>query len=148
MDKVFCWQNGVIKMVLAATGSGYPLLGVIWTMSILFGLILWFWLFFVVLSDLFRRGDVSGWGKAGWTVTMIVLPFIGILAYLIVRGRATAERRGNDAAPNAASESDIRSRAGSGSGSTNEIARAKRLRDSGDITAEEYETRKRQALAD
>jgi hypothetical protein len=137
----------VIEMVLAATNTGYPLLDIIWTMLVFFGFILWFWLFIVVFTDLFRRDDISGWGKAAWAVAMIVFSFIGILVYLIVEGRAMAERRGKDvAAARAAFETDVRSVAGSGSGPADEIARAKQLRDSGDITAEDYETLKRRAL--
>jgi hypothetical protein len=134
-------------MVLAAQETGYPLLEIIWTMLVLFGFILWFWLLIVLFGDLFRRDDISGWGKAAWTVAMIVLPFIGVLVYLIAEGRAMAERRGKDvAAARAAFETDVQSIAGSGSGPSDEIARAKQLRDSGDITAEEYETLKRRAL--
>jgi hypothetical protein len=55
-------------MVLAATGSGYPLLDLFWTMLIFFGFVLWIWLVIVVFSDLFRRGDIGGWGKAAWTL--------------------------------------------------------------------------------
>ena len=140
-------NDGVIEMVLAATATGYPLLDIIWTMLVFFGFILWFWLLIVVFTDLFRRDDISGWGKAAWTVAMIVFPFIGILGYLVVQGRAMGERRGKDvAAARATFETDVRSIAGSGSGPADEIARAKQLRDSGDITAEEYETLKRRAL--
>jgi hypothetical protein len=100
-----------------------------------------------VFGDLFRRHDISGWAKAAWTVFVIVLPFIGILAYLIVQGRSMAERRGKEvAAARDAYESDVRSIAGNADRPADQIATAKRLRDSGDITAEEYETLKRKAL--
>ena len=135
-------------MVLAATTSGYPLLELFWTMLVLFGFVLWFWLLIVVFGDLFRRDDVSGWGKAAWTVFLIVLPFIGILAYLIVQGGSMAERRGKEAtAAREAYETDVRSIAGSAGQPADQIATAKQLRDSGDITAEEYEVLKRKALA-
>jgi hypothetical protein len=139
---------GVIEMVLAANqSSGYPFLELIWTMFVLFGFVLWFWLLIVVFGDLFRRHDISGWAKAAWTVFVIVLPFIGILAYLIVQGRSMAERRGKEvAAARDAYESDVRSIAGNADRPADQIATAKRLRDSGDITAEEYETLKRKAL--
>jgi Phospholipase_D-nuclease N-terminal/Short C-terminal domain len=138
----------VIEMVLAANqDNSYPFLELIWTMFVLFGFVLWFWLLIVVFGDLFRRHDISGWVKAAWTVFVIVLPFIGILAYLIAEGRSMAERRGKDmAAAREAYESDVRSIAGKADQPADQIATAKRLRDSGDITAEEYEALKRKAL--
>lgn len=85
---------------------------------------------------------------AGDQHALIVFSFIGVLVYLIAQGRAMAERRGKDvAAARAAFETDVQSIAGSGSRPTDEIAKAKQLRDSGDITAEEYETLKRRALS-
>jgi type VI protein secretion system component VasK len=137
----------VIEMVLAQSTSSYPFLELIWTMFVLFGFVLWFWLLIVVFGDLFRRHDISGWAKAGWTVFVIVLPFIGILAYLIVQGRSMAERRGKEGeVARKAYETDVRSIAGSSDRPADQITAAKQLRDSGDITAEEYETLKRKAL--
>jgi Phospholipase_D-nuclease N-terminal len=139
--------TGVIEMVLAAAQSSYPFLEVIWTMLVVFGFVLWFWLLIVVFGDMFRRHDVSGWGKAAWTVFVIVLPFIGILAYLITQGGAMAERRQKEAeAARTAFESDVRSIAGEKDRPAEQIAAAKQLRDSGDITAEEYELLKQKAL--
>ncbi|OLT22283.1 hypothetical protein BJF78_07830 [Pseudonocardia sp. CNS-139] len=137
-------------MVLAATGTGYPLLDLIWTMLVFFGLVLWFWLLFVIFGDLFGRHDVSGWAKAAWTVFLILLPFIGILVYLIAQGRGMGERRRAEAAAaRAGFESDVQSiaaKGGGGTGPADQIATAKRLLDEGDITADEYEAVKRKAL--
>ena len=77
-------------MVLA--DSGYPLANAMWTMFVFFALVIWLWLLFAVFADLFRRKDVSGWGKAGWVVLVLVLPFIGVLIYLITQGDAMGER--------------------------------------------------------
>jgi hypothetical protein len=135
-------------MVLAASGSGYPLLNLFWTMLVLFGFVLWFWFLVVVFGDLFRRDDVSGWGKAGWTVLLIVFPFLGVLAYLIAQGGAMADRRDREAAAmRARFEDDVRSITGDGGRPADQIATARRLLDSGDITPEEYETLKNKALA-
>jgi hypothetical protein len=134
-------------MTLAAAGSGYPLLDLFWTMLLLFGFVLWFWLLIVVFGDLFRRDDISGWGKAGWTVFMIVLPFLGVLCYLIAQGRSMAERRQEEAAAaRARFEHDVRRIAGDGDRPADQIAKAKQLLDSGTITHEEYELLKRKAL--
>ena len=63
-----------------------------WTMFIFFTWILFFWLLFTVFGDLFRRHDIGGWGKAGWTIFVICLPFLGILVYLIANGHGMGER--------------------------------------------------------
>src|SRR5438309_504846 len=67
-------------MVLAAD---YPLLNLFWTFLLFFGLMVYFWLLITVFADLFRRHDISGWAKAGWTVFVFVVPLIGALVYLI-----------------------------------------------------------------
>ncbi len=64
----------------------------LWSMFVFFAWIIFFWLLFIVFGDLFRRHDVSGWGKAGWTIFVILLPFLGIFIYLIANGKGMAER--------------------------------------------------------
>jgi hypothetical protein len=135
-------------MVLTATSSGYPLFELFWTMFIFFAFVLWIWLLIVVFGDLFRRSDIGGWGKAAWTVFLIALPYLAVLVYLIVEGRAMGERRREEAADARAHfESDVRTIATDRRrGPADEIATAKRLLDHGDITRDEYETLKRKAL--
>jgi hypothetical protein len=113
-----------------------------WTMLVFFGWIIWFWLLIVIFGDLFRRGDISGWGKAGWTILLIVLPFIGVLIYLIAQGRHVGERR------IAAAEFDYASSLSTSDDyATDQIIKAKQLLDSGAISDDEYQALKRQALA-
>jgi len=121
---------------------------VMWTMLVFFAWVIFFWLLFVVFGDLFRRRDISGWGKAGWTVFVILLPFLGILIYLIAEGKGMGERRLQDA-QQAQSQMDtyVRSVAGSGSGSAEEITKAKALLDSGAISQTEFDQLKAKALA-
>jgi hypothetical protein len=121
---------------------------VMWTMFVFFAWVIFFWLLFVVFGDLFRRHDISGWGKAGWTVFVILLPFLGILIYLIAEGKGMGERRLQDA-QQAQSQMDtyVRSVAGSGSGSAEEITKAKALLDSGAISQTEFDQLKAKALA-
>ncbi len=57
-----------------------------------FMFVLWFWLFVTVCGDLFRRHDVSGFGKVCWVILLIILPYIGIFAYLLTQGHGLAER--------------------------------------------------------
>src|SRR3954454_23709387 len=72
--------------------SGYPLANAMWTMFVFFAWVIWIWLLITVFSDLFSRQDVSGWGKAGWTALLLVLPFLGVLVYLIGQGGSMGER--------------------------------------------------------
>jgi hypothetical protein len=124
----------------------YPLLNVIWTMLVFFGLVLWISLAFRIFGDLFGRHDVSGWGKAGWSLLVILLPFLGVFAYLISQGKAMAERQA-EAAQRAKGELDDYVRSVAGGGSASEIAKAKELLDSGAIDATEFDRLKAEALA-
>jgi Short C-terminal domain/Phospholipase_D-nuclease N-terminal len=129
--------------VLAAYSFGQAL----WTMFIFFMWILWFYLLFVVFSDLFGRHDIGGWGKAGWTVFVILLPFLGVFIYLIVEGKAMSERRMKQVqTAQAQTDSYIKSVAGSVSPS-DQIAQAKQLLDNGTITQAEFDQLKAKALA-
>jgi hypothetical protein len=127
--------------------ADYPFLDVLWTMIIFFVWITWIWMMILILSDVFRRPDLSGWGKAGWTIFLIVLPFLGALVYLIAHSDGMAERRAQDVQGQKAQMDDyVRSVAGSG-GPAAEIDKAKQLLDSGAINQAEYEALKAKALA-
>ena len=118
-----------------------------WTMFVFFAWVLFFWLLFVVFGDLFRRHDIGGWGKAGWTVFVICLPYLGILVYLIAEGRGMGERRLAEVqAAQSQMDAHVRSVAGSSNG-VEQIAKAKQLLDSGAITQAEYDAIKAKALA-
>src|SRR5829696_9383140 len=134
-------------MVFAAD---YPLLDVFWTMIIFFTWVVWIWMMVAILSDVFRRRDVSGWSKAAWTVFLIVLPFLGALAYLIANHDGMAERNLERARVSRADLDDhIRSvaRNGGGNGAAADIEKAKSLLDSGAIDQDEFATLKAKALA-
>jgi uncharacterized membrane protein YcjF (UPF0283 family) len=131
-------------MVLAAD---YPFLDVVGTMLIFFAWVIWFWILIRVLVDVFRRHDLSGWGKAGWTAFMIVLPFLGVLIYLIAHGQDMGQRDIEQAqAAQAQFDQHIKSVAREDA-SASQIAEAKRLLDSGTITQAEYDTLKAKALS-
>ncbi|GAA3795675.1 MULTISPECIES: SHOCT domain-containing protein [Amycolatopsis] len=130
--------------------SEYPFLDLIWTMLVFFGWVIWFWLLVVIFGDLFRRSDVSGWGKAGWTVLVLVLPFLGVLIYLVAQGRHMGERRRAEAVAAQNQFDDyVRDVAhgGGGNGAASQIAEAKKLLDSGAIDDREYQDLKAKALA-
>jgi hypothetical protein len=130
--------------VLAATN--YPLLNVFWTILIFFAWVIYIWIAVTVLVDVFRRRDISGWGKAAWVIFVIVVPFIGVLAYLIFNHDGMAERSGKEAeASQAQVDEYIRQTAGTG-GPASEIDTAKKLLDAGDITQAEFDAIKAKAL--
>ena len=126
----------------------YPILGIFWTMLMLFLWIAWIWILVSVVFDIFRSDDLGGWGKALWVIFVIFLPFLGVFIYLIARGKEMQERSAKDAArAQKASEDYIRQVAG-GSGSTaDELEKLTRLRDSGAIDDAEFQQLKAKALA-
>lgn len=130
-------------MILAAD---YPFMDVLWTMVVFFFWVMWFWCLIVVLGDVFRRTDIGGWAKAGWTTVMIILPLVGVLIYLVAHGKGMAERNaGAVEAQQAALDSHIRQVAADDSAA--QIAKAKALLDAGTIDQEEFAQLKRKALA-
>jgi hypothetical protein len=127
--------------------ADYPFLDIFWTMLVFFGWVIWLWILITVLTDLFRRHDVSGWGKAAWTIFVIVLPFLGVFIYLITQGKQMAERRAAETrASRAAFDDYVRDVAADG-GPADQIAKAKQLLDSGAIDQAEFDQIKRRALA-
>ena len=98
-----------------------------------FMFVLWFWLFVIVASDLFRRHDVSGFGKVCWVILLIILPYIGIFAYLLTQGRGIAER--NEARARQAQD-DLRKFVGFSA--ADEIEKLDRLKAAGSISEKEY----------
>lgn len=133
-------------MVIAAD---YPFLNILWTMIIFFCWVVWIWIMVVILTDVFRRRDISGWGKAAWTVFLIVLPFLGALVYLISQHDKMADRSA-EAARGQQAEFDhyVKSVAGNGGGGpAAEIEKAKQLLDTGAITQSEFDALKAKALA-
>jgi hypothetical protein len=127
--------------------AAYDLGDLLWSMLVFFAWIIFFWLLFIVFGDLFRRHDISGWGKAGWTVFVILLPFLGVLIYLIANGQGMAERSASDVqAAQAQTDSYIRSVASSADPAET-IAKGKDLLDKGAITQAEFDQLKARALA-
>jgi hypothetical protein len=128
-------------MLIAAD---YPFLDVLWTMIIFFAWLAWIWIAITVFIDVFRRDDIGGWGKAAWVVFVIVLPFLGVLVYLIAQHDGMRERGARQArAQKEEFDQYVREAAG---GSAAEIAKAKELLDAGAITQDEFDTLKAKAL--
>lgn len=124
----------------------YPILGLFWTMLFLFIWIAWIMLVFHVLVDIFRS-DMGGFSKALWAIFVIVIPWLGVLVYLIVNGDDMS-RRNIEAARSQQAQMDsyIRDAAGSG-GTAEEIAKLADLRDRGVLSDEEFAQQKSKLLA-
>ncbi|MEI7031823.1 SHOCT domain-containing protein [Streptomyces pratensis] len=133
----------------------YPLLNVFLTMLYLFLWVMWFFLLFKVVTDLFRDHSLNGWAKAGWLILVILLPYLGVLLYLIARGRSMHERDAKLAKDSeAAFRAYVRDAAGTseaggpvgGSGHVSDLAKLAELKDKGALTAEEYDRAKARLL--
>jgi hypothetical protein len=129
-------------MLLAAD---YPFLEVLGSIVIFFAWLAWIWIAITVFIDVFRRDDIGGWHKAAWIVFVIVLPFLGVLVYLIAQHDGMRERSVKQAqAQQQAFDQYVRDAAG---GSAAEIAKAKALLDAGTITQQEFEAIKAKAVS-
>lgn len=124
-----------------------PLLDLFWTIIWIFFLIAFIWLLVSIIGDIFVS-DMSGWGKAGWCVLVILLPLLGSLIYLIVHGGDMQNRSDRAAlAADRAQRDYIRSVAGSSTSVADEIAKLAALRDQGTISDDEYQSMKSQLIA-
>ena len=98
-----------------------------------FVFVVWFWLLITVYADLFRRSDISGWGKALWVIVVLVFPYFGVFAYLISQGRGMAERSNQQV-----QQTRDELRRVVGFSAADEIAKLDQLKKSGAITGDEY----------
>ena len=131
-------------MILA---TSYPFLEVFWTMLIFFAFVVWLWILFTVLADIFRRHDTSGFMKVIWIIFIIVLPYFGVFIYLIAEHKGMTERAiKQQQAAQAQIDDYVKSVAGPGD-PTEQIAKGKQLLDSGTITQAEFDQIKQKALA-
>jgi hypothetical protein len=125
----------------------YPLLGVFWTMLWFFLFFIWIWILITIFADIFRSQDMGGWAKAGWTIFVIVLPFLGVLIYLIARGKSMQDRAAQRAAQQ---EQDFRGyvqEAAAGSSSADQLSKLADLKEQGVLTDTEFEAEKAKILS-
>lgn len=134
-----------MSLTAIAAEVDYPFLNIVWTMLIIFAWVIWFWMLVSIAGDIFRRHDIGGGKKALWLIFIICLPFIGVLAYLVVNGDGIAQRNVKQAKAQQEQMDDyIKSVSG---GTASEIERAKGLLDSGAISQAEFDQLKTKALA-
>ncbi|MEU0133126.1 SHOCT domain-containing protein [Streptomyces sp. NPDC006296] len=133
--------------------NDYPLLNLFLTMMYVFLWVLWFFLLFKVVTDIFQDHSLSGWAKAAWVIFVIVLPYVGVFVYLIARGRGMGRREVQQAKEReAAFKQYVRqaardeSEAGPGGGHVSELAQLAELKDRGHLSQEEYEKAKQKLL--
>ena len=109
---------------------------------------LWIWLLITIFGDIFRSADLSGWGKAGWMVFLIVLPYLGVFVYLIARGRSMSERAEREArARDQAMRSYVREAAGTSPSPAEQLEQLAALQRSGHLSEEEFQQAKAKILA-
>ena len=134
-------------MLQASSSYSYPILGVFWTILMIFLWVIWFWILITIIIDIFRSHDLSGWVKALWLVFILFLPLIGVLVYLIARGGKMHEHQVRQAQ---LQEEQLRSyvqEAAGSQSSVDQLAKLADLRDRGVITAEEFDREKAKILA-
>jgi type VI protein secretion system component VasK len=128
--------------------NDYPLLNLFWTMLWFFLFVAWIYLLIVIVTDIFRSDDMSGWSKALWVLFIVIIPILGALVYLIARGdkmgaRAAADYQRRDEQL----REYVRDAASpSGTSTADELTKLAALRDAGTITADEFERQKAKLL--
>ena len=129
-------------MVAADWGSGQ----VFWSMLWFFVFFIWIWLLIVVFSDIFRSHDLSGWGKALWSILVIVLPYLGVFVYLIARGHKMSQHAAEAAQQQEAAVRQYVQQAATTS-SADELTKLADLKAKGVIDDAEYARLKAKVLA-
>jgi hypothetical protein len=127
--------------------ANYNFASFLWDVLVIFAFVIWFWLLIVVFGDLFSRHDIGGWGKTGWIILVIILPYLGVFIYLIANGKSMGERAAQGAEAQQAQMDDYVRSVASSDSSADQIAKGKQLLDSGAITQAEFDQLKARALA-
>jgi hypothetical protein len=126
--------------------SSYPVLSVFWTIFEFFILFLWIFLVITVFFDIFRSEDLGGGAKALWVIFVIVLPYLGVLIYLLARGGTMHERAAQQARRNNEAFQAYAQKSAGGAGTADELAKLADLKDKGTISEEEYQKAKAKVL--
>ncbi len=131
---------GLVALALTGCGDTWGTGSVIWTMTVFFFWMIYIWIFITVFADIFRRNDIGGWAKAGWTIFLIFIPLLGLLVYMIARPKMTEQDK------QLMQQAQASQQRAAGYSAAEEIAKAQALKDSGAITEEEFQELKRKAM--
>ena len=124
-----------------------PVLDVFWSMLLFFLFVAWIWVLITVIADIFRSQDIGGFAKALWVIFVIIIPWLGVLVYLIARGDKMTQRQMEAAAAqDRATRAYIQDAAGTTS-TADELKKLADLKASGHLTEAEYEAQKAKLLA-
>jgi hypothetical protein len=127
--------------------TNYPVLDVFFTMLEFFLFVIWIWLLIIVFSDIFRSHDIGGWAKALWSIFIIVIPFLGVLIYLIARGGSMQERAAAQAAlQQKAFDEYVKQAAAGGQNTADQLTKLSDLKAKGVLTDAEFEAEKSKLL--
>ncbi|MDH6225196.1 SHOCT domain-containing protein [Streptomyces sp. MJP52] len=129
----------------------FPLLGALWTMFVFFLWVMWFALLLRIILDVFRDDGLSGWAKAGWLVLCTFVPFLGVFAYVMVRGKDMGRRERAQARARQEEYGEYLRAAvaasGGRAGGVDELVKLAEIRANGDITDEEFRRAKELVLS-
>ena len=126
--------------------SSYPLLDIFWTMLWFFLFFAWIWLLIIVFGDIFRSHDLSGWGKALWTIFVVLVPWLGVLVYLIARGGKMQDRAAKEAQQQDQAFRSYVQDVAAPTNSADQLAKLADLKASGAISDQEFQTAKAKLL--
>jgi hypothetical protein len=129
--------------------SSYPILDIFLTTLYFFIFIIWLWLLFMVFIDIFRSHDLKGWAKGLWVIGIIIMPYLGVLVYLIFRGGKMHERAAQQAAQQQkAFDQYVKQAAGTpGSSTADQLAKLANVKSQGLLTDAEFDAEKAKILA-
>ncbi|MDI9885486.1 MULTISPECIES: SHOCT domain-containing protein [Streptomyces] len=125
----------------------YPVLGAFWTVMWIFLWVVWLVLLFRVFVDIFRDHEMSGWAKAAWLIFMLLIPFLGVLVYVIVRGKDMGKREITHAQEQQEAFNAYIRQTAKGAGPGDELARLSELKAKGDLSEEEFQRAKDKLLS-
>ena len=126
--------------------SSYPLLDIFWTMLWFFLFFAWIWLLIIVFGDIFRSHDLGGWAKALWTIFVVLVPWLGVLVYLIARGGKMQDRAAKEAQQQDQAFRSYVQDVATPTNSADQLAKLADLKASGAISDEEFQTAKAKLL--
>jgi hypothetical protein len=123
-----------------------PLLDIFWSIFVFFLMVAWIWAVIGIISDIFRSTDLGGVSKGIWVLFIIVIPWLGVLSYLIIRGKSMQERN-MQAVADAGERQRAYIQSVAGTSTADELSKLAGLKEKGVITDAEFEAQKARLLS-